>query len=72
MQSGKIRPLSREGLLLVNNLILFVALLTVLLGTLYPLFIDALSLDKISVGAPYFNAIFVPLMWPLMILMALR
>jgi cytochrome c-type biogenesis protein CcmF len=68
-QSGKITPLSREGLLLVNNLILFVALLTVLLGTLYPLFVDALSLDKISVGAPYFNAIFVPLMWPLMILM---
>lgn len=68
-QSGKITPLSREGLLLVNNLILFVALLTVLLGTLYPLFIDALSLNKISVGAPYFNAIFVPLMWPLMILM---
>jgi cytochrome c-type biogenesis protein CcmF len=68
-QSGKIGPMSREGLLLVNNLILFVALLTVLLGTLYPLFIDALSLDKISVGAPYFNAIFVPLMWPMMVLM---
>jgi cytochrome c-type biogenesis protein CcmF len=69
VQSGKITPLSREGLLLVNNLLLFTALLTVLLGTLYPLFIDALSLDKISVGAPYFNAIFVPLMCPLMIVM---
>jgi cytochrome c-type biogenesis protein CcmF len=68
-QQGNIAPLSREGLLLMNNLLLFTALLTVLLGTLYPLFIDALSLDKISVGAPYFNSIFVPLMWPMMVLM---
>jgi cytochrome c-type biogenesis protein CcmF len=69
VQSGKIMPLSREGSLLVNNLFLFTALLTVLLGTLYPLVIDALGLDKISVGAPYFNAVFVPMMWPLMIFM---
>jgi cytochrome c-type biogenesis protein CcmF len=42
----------------------------VLLGTLYPLFIDALGLGKLSVGPPYFNAVFVPLMVPLLLLMA--
>jgi cytochrome c-type biogenesis protein CcmF len=53
---------SREVLLLVNNVILTVAAITVLLGTLYPLIIDALGLGRISVGPPYFNAMFVPLM----------
>ena len=66
---GLIEPASREGLLLVNNLLLFTGLLTVLLGTLYPLLMDVLGLNKISVGAPYFNTIFVPLMWPLVIVM---
>jgi cytochrome c-type biogenesis protein CcmF len=62
---------SREGGLLLNNVFLSVAMLTVLLGTTYPLLIDALGLGKLSVGAPYFNAVFVPLMMPLLALMGL-
>lgn len=54
--------LSREFLLLLNNLIFVVAMLTVLLGTLYPLLMDALDQGRYSVGPPYFNALFVPLM----------
>lgn len=54
--------LSRETLLLVNNVFLTVMALTVLLGTLYPLLLDALGGGKISVGPPYFNALFVPIM----------
>jgi cytochrome c-type biogenesis protein CcmF len=61
---------SRETLLLVNNVGLVVAAGTVLLGTLYPLAMYALGLGKLSVGPPYFNAIFVPLMVPLLVLMA--
>ncbi|RVU30293.1 heme lyase CcmF/NrfE family subunit [Neptunomonas marina] len=53
--------LSRESMLLVNNVVLVVACLMVLLGTLYPLVMDALSMGKISVGPPYFNSLFVPL-----------
>ena len=59
---------SRESGLLLNNVLLFVAALSVLLGTLYPLFIDALGLGKISVGPPYFNSVFIPLMTPLLLL----
>ncbi|TAL00674.1 MAG: heme lyase CcmF/NrfE family subunit [Rhodospirillaceae bacterium] len=62
---GLFAPLSREGALLLNNLFLATAAMTVLLGTLYPLFADALDLGKITVGAPYFNRVFVPLMVPL-------
>lgn len=62
---------SREGALLLNNLFLWVAMLTVLMGTLYPLCIDALGLGKLSVGAPYFNAVFVPLMVPCLLVMGL-
>ena len=54
--------LSRESLLLVNNVVFLVATLTVLFGTLFPLIMDALGLGKYSVGPPYFNAVFVPLM----------
>lgn len=54
--------ISRESFLLVNNVILTVAAVTVLLGTLYPLLVDAMGGGKISVGPPYFNAVFVPLM----------
>jgi len=54
--------LSRESLLLVNNVVFLVATLTVLFGTLFPLLMDALGLGKYSVGPPYFNAVFVPLM----------
>ncbi|HEY6045289.1 MAG TPA: heme lyase CcmF/NrfE family subunit [Pyrinomonadaceae bacterium] len=60
--------LSRESLLLTNNVLLAVAAGSVLLGTLYPLFIDALNLGKLSVGPPYFNSVFVPLMAPAMFL----
>lgn len=62
---------SRESLLLANNVILIAALGSVLLGTLYPLFIDAMGLGKISVGPPYFNAVFVPLMAPALFLMGI-
>ena len=58
---------SRETLLLVNNLLLVVATAMILLGTLYPLLLDALSGAKLSVGPPYFNAMFVPLIAALMV-----
>lgn len=70
-RGGDFYLLSRETLLLTNNMILFVVMLTVLLGTLYPLIIDMLGLAKLSVGAPYFNALFFPLMAPLLFLMGL-
>ncbi|MCD6663563.1 MAG: heme lyase CcmF/NrfE family subunit [Comamonas sp.] len=60
---------SRESMLLVNNVVLLVAFAAVLLGTLYPLLIDALGLGKLSVGPPYFEAVFVPLMAPALFLM---
>ena len=56
-------------MLLANNVLLIAAAGSVLLGTLYPLFLDALNLGKISVGPPYFDAVFVPLMTPLVFLM---
>lgn len=65
---SKFELLSRESLLLTNNVLLVVAAGSVLLGTLYPLFMDALNLGKLSVGPPYFNAVFVPLMAPAMFL----
>src|SRR5499433_1309428 len=65
---SKFEVLSRESLLLTNNVVLIVAAGSVLLGTLYPLFMDALNLGKLSVGPPYFNAVFVPLMAPAMLL----
>ncbi|WP_339487057.1 heme lyase CcmF/NrfE family subunit [Pseudomonas sp. EL_65y_Pfl2_R95] len=61
---------SRETLLLANNLILVVAASMILLGTLYPLVLDALTGAKLSVGPPYFNALFVPLMGLLMVVVA--
>ena len=60
---------SRESFLLANNVLLMVAMAAVLLGTLYPLVLDALGLGKISVGPPYFDTVFVPLMAPLVFLM---
>ncbi len=68
---GLFRPISREGALIVNNLLMTVAALTVLFGTLYPLIVDALGLGKISVGPPYFNATFVPLMAPAILAMGI-
>ena len=63
--------LSRETLLLANNVLLLVACAAVLLGTLYPLALDALGLGKISVGPPYFDTVFVPLLAPLVFLMGI-
>jgi len=60
---------SRESFLLVNNVLLIVATAAVLLGTLYPLLLDALGMGKISVGPPYFDTVFVPLMAPLVFMM---
>ena len=67
---GRFALVSRETLLLIGNVLLVVAGGSVLLGTLYPLIVDALDLGKISVGPPYFNAVFVPLMAPVLFLMA--
>jgi cytochrome c-type biogenesis protein CcmF len=66
---GSFAPISRESMLLANNVLLVVAAAAVLLGTLYPLVIDALGLGKLSVGPPYFSAVFVPLMAPALFLM---
>jgi cytochrome c-type biogenesis protein CcmF len=68
---GGFAIISREGMLLANNVLLVAALGSVLLGTLYPLFLDALDLGKISVGPPYFDTVFLPLMTPAIFLMGL-
>ncbi|MDB4223140.1 heme lyase CcmF/NrfE family subunit [Granulosicoccus sp.] len=62
---------SRETALLLNNVLLVVACAAVLLGTLYPLFVDALGYGKMSVGEQYFNAVFVPLMLPILLIVGL-
>src|SRR5690349_19375382 len=68
---GTFALVSREAALLVNNVLLLVAAAAVLLGTLYPLFLDALGLGKLSVGPPYFDSVFVPLMTPAVFLMGI-
>ncbi len=67
---GRFALMSKETLLLINNVLLVVTAGSVLLGTLYPLIIDALGLGKLSVGPPYFQTVFVPLMAPLLFLIA--
>ncbi|GAB4398918.1 MAG: heme lyase CcmF/NrfE family subunit [Rhodoferax sp.] len=67
--SGGFGFLSRETFLLTNNILLTTAAAAVLLGTLYPLIIDALNLGKLSVGPPYFNSVFAPIMTPVLLLM---
>src|SRR5690606_28267483 len=62
--------ISRESMLLANNILLVVAAAAVMLGTLYPLVLDTLGLGKISVGPPYFEAVFVPVMAPALFLLA--
>ena len=62
--SGSYALVSREVGLLLNNVFMVTAAATILLGTLYPLFLDALGLGKVSVGPPYFNAVFIPLTLP--------
>ncbi|OQM75668.1 heme lyase CcmF/NrfE family subunit [Manganibacter manganicus] len=64
---GMFQPISREGALVLNNLFLTTATATVLIGTLYPLVLEAISGDKISVGAPFFNLTFGALMVPLLV-----
>jgi cytochrome c-type biogenesis protein CcmF len=66
-QGGLFAPISREGALVLNNLFLVTACATVFVGTLYPLALEALTGDKISVGAPFFNATFGPLFAPLLL-----
>ena len=68
-QGGLFAPLSREGALVYNNLFIVAATATVLVGTLYPLALEALTGQKISVGAPFFNLTFVPLTIPLLLAM---
>ncbi|MCP4042555.1 MAG: cytochrome c biogenesis protein CcsA, partial [Gammaproteobacteria bacterium] len=68
---GSFQLLSRDTMLLVNNVLLTVASASILLGTMYPLFLDALSLGKVSVGPPYFESVFVPIMLPLLFLLGL-
>ncbi|MBT3744945.1 heme lyase CcmF/NrfE family subunit [uncultured Candidatus Thioglobus sp.] len=63
--------LSKESGLLINNILLVAAMLSVFLGTLYPLLLDSLGLGKISVGAPYFDAVFVPIMIPAILVMVI-
>ena len=67
---GLFAPISREGALVLNNLLFATATATVLLGTLYPLFMDAVGGAKISVGPPFFDRTFIPLMLPLLVAMA--
>jgi cytochrome c-type biogenesis protein CcmF len=66
---SRVNMLSREGGLLINNVLLVTTAFSVLLGTLYPLALDALDLGKISVGPPYFNAVFIPLTIPIAVLL---
>ncbi len=68
---GRFSIVSRESMLLANNVMLSVAAASVFIGTLYPLFMDALGFGKLSVGPPYFNTVFVPLMVPMVLLMGL-
>ena len=68
---GLFAPISREGALVLNNLLLATAAATVFLGTLYPLFLDVIGGDKLTVGAPFFNKTFGPLMVPVLIAMVI-
>ena len=67
---GIFAPISREGALVLNNLLLATAAATVFLGTLYPLFLDAVGGPKLSVGFPFYNATFTPVMVPVLLAMA--
>jgi cytochrome c-type biogenesis protein CcmF len=68
-RGGLFAPVSREGALILNNLLLATSCATVLVGTLYPLALESLTSAKISVGPPFFNAVFLPLVIPLLFLM---
>jgi cytochrome c-type biogenesis protein CcmF len=68
---SRFSSVSKESALLANNVVLIAAACAVLLGTLYPLFVDAMGLGKISVGPPYFDNVFFPLMAPALVLMGI-
>ncbi len=70
-QGGLFAPVSREGALVLNNLFLATACATVFIGTLYPLALEVMTGEKISVGAPFFNFTFLPLIVPLLLLLPL-
>jgi cytochrome c-type biogenesis protein CcmF len=67
---GRFRPISREGALVINNLLLVTGCAAVFIGTLYPLILDAISGEKVSVGPPFFESSFVWIMAPLLVLAA--
>lgn len=71
VSTGLFQPISREGALLFNNLVMATATAAVLLGTLYPLFLDVVGGGKVSVGPPFFNAVFIPIMIPMIAAMAI-
>jgi len=68
---GLFQPVSREGALLLNNIGMTIGVTIVLLGTLYPLFLDATTGNKVTVGAPFFIKVFIPLMIPILFAMAI-
>jgi len=68
---GSFSLVSRETFLLINNVLLTTAAASVLLGTVYPLIVDALNMGKLSVGPPYFNAVFAPIMVPVLVFMVI-
>lgn len=68
---SRLRLLSKESFILLGNVIFVTAMATVLLGTLYPLIMEVLTNEKISVGPPYYAAVFVPIMMPLLLLMSI-
>ncbi len=71
LKGGTFSLFSRETFLLFNSVFMVVSMLTILLGTLYPLVMEAMNMGKLSVGAPYFNAVFVPLMLPVIVLIGI-
>lgn len=68
-QEPEFNLVSRETVLLINSVVLLIVMLTIILGTIYPIILDSLNLEKISVGEPYFNMIFAPMMLALLVLM---
>jgi cytochrome c-type biogenesis protein CcmF len=70
-QSGGFHTVSRESFLLFNNMLLVISALLILIGTLYPLFLDALGMGKISVGPPYFSTVFIIPTLPMVLLMSM-
>ncbi len=68
-QAARLEMLSTEGAIVGNNVILLIAAATVLLGTLYPLMYDVFTGNKISVGYPYFNAVFVPIIFSMLFIL---